>query len=74
MYWYNPKTRALERKLAPSTDEEAIELLAGDPDSATFVSEYGKLRDSGLEIETALILGGPRVPVEAGGGHPPRHV
>ena len=50
MYWYNPKTRALERKLAPSTDEEAIELFAGDPDSATFVSEYGKLRDSEARV------------------------
>jgi hypothetical protein len=58
MYWHNPKTLASERRLAPSTDEEAIELLAGDPDSATFVTEYGELRSSGLEIETALILVG----------------
>ena len=58
MYWYNPKTQTSESVTAPSTDEEAIQLLAGDPDSVTFVSEYSELRHSGLEIETALILVG----------------
>jgi len=58
MYWYNPKTRTSERVSAPSIDEEAIEMLAGDPDSVTLVTEYADLRNSGLEIETALILVG----------------
>lgn len=58
MYWYNPTTRTSERVQAPSTDEQAIELLAGDPQSATFVSEYARLRGSGMEIEPALILVG----------------
>ncbi len=58
MYWYNPKIRASERVAAPSTDEEAIQMLAGHPDSATFVSEYAELRHSGMEIETALTLVG----------------
>lgn len=56
MYWYNPTTRASERVDAPRTDEEAIEMLAGDPQSATFVSEYARLRTSGMEVEQALIL------------------
>jgi hypothetical protein len=59
MYWYNPKTRSSERIPAPTTDEEAIEMLAGDPQSVTFVSEYANLRrSSGMEIESALILVG----------------
>jgi hypothetical protein len=58
MYWYNPKIRSSERATAPSTDEEAIQMLAGDPDSATFVTEYAELRHSGMEIETALTLVG----------------
>ena len=58
MYWYNPKTRASERVTAPSIDEEAIQMLAGDSDSVAFVTEYAELRHSGMEIETALILVG----------------
>jgi hypothetical protein len=58
MYWYNPTTRTSERAAAPSTDEEAVDMLTGDPDSAEFVKEYGKLRDSGLPIEAALVLVG----------------
>jgi hypothetical protein len=58
MYWFNPRTHNSERTHAPSTDEEAIEMLAGDPDSASFVSEYARLRASGMEIETALIMVG----------------
>ena len=33
-------------------------MLAGGPDSASFVSEYARLRASGMEIETALIMVG----------------
>jgi hypothetical protein len=58
MYWYNPKTQTSERRPAPSTDEQAIDMLSGDPNSAEFVGEYGTLRDSGVEIEQALILVG----------------
>jgi hypothetical protein len=58
LYWFNPRTRNSERTHAPSTDEEAIEMLAGGPDSASFVSEFAKLRSSGMEIETALIMVG----------------
>ena len=28
MYWYNPKTRSSERVEAPSTDDQAIRMLA----------------------------------------------
>jgi hypothetical protein len=61
MYWYNPNTCTSERVAAPSTDEEAIQMLAGAPDSATFVSEYAELRHSGMEIETALTMVGHEV-------------
>jgi hypothetical protein len=42
-YWYNPKTQTSERVTDPSDDEEAIRMLAGHPNSATFVSEYAEL-------------------------------
>jgi hypothetical protein len=58
VYWYNPTTRTSERVEAPSADEQAIEMLAGDPQSVAFVSEYARLRESGMEIEQALILVG----------------
>jgi hypothetical protein len=55
MYWYNPTTRTSERVQAPSTDGQAIQMLDGNPASATFVSEYAKLRRSGTPIERALV-------------------
>ena len=55
MYWYNPTTQTSERVVAPSSDEEAIRLLAGHPDSVAFVSEYAELRHSGAPIERALV-------------------
>ena len=58
MYWYNPTTRASERVEAPSTDEQAIQMLAGTQDSAEFVEEYCELRRSGTPIEQALVLVG----------------
>ena len=58
MYWYNPTTRTSERVQAPSTDEQAVQLLAGTPDSAEFIGEYLELRRSGSPIEQALVLVG----------------
>jgi len=58
MYWYNPASRTSERVQAPSTDEQAIRMLSGTPDSAEFVKEYCRLRRSGSPIEQALILVG----------------
>jgi hypothetical protein len=58
MYWYNPATRISERVAAPSCDMQAIEMLAGSPDSAEFVKEYCELRRSGTPIEQALVLVG----------------
>jgi hypothetical protein len=55
MYWYNPTTHTSERVDIPSGEEEAIRMLAGHPDSATFVSEYAELRRSGAPIERALV-------------------
>jgi hypothetical protein len=58
MYWYNPTTRASERVDAPSTDEQAIRMLAGTQDSAEFIKHYCQLRRSGTAIEQALVLVG----------------
>ena len=58
MYWYNPTTRTSERVKAPSTDEQAEQMLAGTPESAEFIAEYLKLRRSGSPIEQALVLVG----------------
>jgi hypothetical protein len=58
MYWYNPTTRTSERVDAPSTDEQAIRMLAGTKDSADFIGEYLELRRSGSPIEQALVLVG----------------
>ena len=58
MYWYNPTTRTSERVEAPSTDEQAIQMLAYTPESAEFVKEYLELRRSGIPIEQALVLVG----------------
>ena len=58
MYWYNPTTRASERVQAPSTDEQAIQMLAGTQDSAELIKEYCELRRSQTPIEQALVLVG----------------
>jgi hypothetical protein len=58
MYWYNPKACTSERVEEPSTDEQAIKMLAGNRDSAEFIKEYYKLRRSGTPIEQALVLVG----------------
>jgi hypothetical protein len=58
MYWYNPTTHSSEKVAAPSTDEQAIQMLAGTQDAAGFIKEYCKLRRSGTPIEQALVLVG----------------
>ena len=61
MYWYNPATRTSERVEAPSTDEQAIEMLAGDVASATFDRSrhwIDLFEEQGMEIEGALIMVG----------------
>ena len=55
MYWYDPTTRTSERVEAPDTDEQAIQMLAGTPDSAEFIKGYCRLRRSGSPIERALV-------------------
>jgi hypothetical protein len=58
MYWYNPTSRTSERVEAPSTDEQAIQMLAGTQDSGEFIKHYCKLRRSGTPIAQALVLVG----------------
>jgi hypothetical protein len=58
MYWYNPKIRSTESRPAPHTDEEARDLLDGNLNSEAFVTEYERLRDSGMGMEQALVFTG----------------
>ena len=58
MYWYNPKRGTSERVEAPSTDEQAIQMLAGTKDSSELIKHYCQLRRSGTPIEQALVLVG----------------
>ena len=58
MYWYTPASRTSERVQAPSTDEQALQMLADTPDSAEFIGEYLELRRSGSPIEQALVMVG----------------
>ena len=58
MYWYNPKTRSTESRPAPLTDSEARELLEDDLNTGSFVTEYERLRDSGMGVEQALVFTG----------------
>jgi hypothetical protein len=58
MYWYNPTNRTSERVKAPSTEEQAILMLAGTKDCAEFLKHYCDLRRSGTPIEQALVLVG----------------
>jgi hypothetical protein len=58
MYWYDPTTRTSERVEAPSTDEQAIQMLAGTKDSAELIKHYLEPRRSGTPIEQALVLVG----------------
>ena len=60
MRWYNPKTRNPENVPTPRTDEEALEMLSGHPDSVAFVDSYVGLRDEGMGVEQALIFVGHR--------------
>jgi len=58
MYWYDPTTHSSEKVSSPSSDSQAIQMLAGTQDSAEFVQEYCQLRRSGTPIEQALVLVG----------------
>jgi hypothetical protein len=58
MYLYNPTTRTSERVEAPSTDEQAVQMLAGTHGSAQCIKEYCDLHRSGAPIEQALVLVG----------------
>ena len=58
MYWYNPTTCTSERVGAPSTDEQAIQMLEGTQDSAGLIKHYLELRRSGTPLEQALVLVG----------------
>ena len=58
MHWYNPEVRKVEDVGAPSTDEEALEMLSGHPDSGRFVERYVVLREEGLGVEQAVVFVG----------------
>jgi len=59
MHWYNPRTRTVENTPAPSTDEEALQMLRGDINSGAFMSEYERLRsEEGMGVEQAMTFVG----------------
>jgi hypothetical protein len=58
MHWYNPMTRSVEDVPAPCTDEEAVEMLSGAPDSGAFAAKYFGLRREGMGVEQAMIFVG----------------
>ncbi len=58
MHWYNPRTMSVEDRSAPSTDEEALEMLRGDINSGAFMAEYERLREEGMGVEQAMIFVG----------------
>ncbi len=58
MHWYNPKTMSVEDTPAPSTDEEALQMLRGDINSGSFIAEYDRLREEGMGVEQAMIFVG----------------
>ena len=59
MHWYNPKVMGVEDVPAPSTDEEALEMLRGDINSGAYITEYERLREEeGMGVEQALIFVG----------------
>jgi hypothetical protein len=58
MYWYNPTTHSSEKVSSPSSDSQAIQMLAGTQDSAECIKHYCELRRSETPIERALVLVG----------------
>jgi hypothetical protein len=58
--WDNPKTKSAENVPGPRTDEEALEMLLGDPNSEAFVEEYERLREEGMGVEQSVIFVGHR--------------
>jgi hypothetical protein len=61
MHRYNPKAGKAEDVRAPSTDEEALGMLSGHPDSGRLVERYVVLREEGLGVEQALVFVGHRL-------------
>jgi hypothetical protein len=68
MHWYDPKQGKVEDVRAPSTDEEALEMLSGHPDSGRLVERYVVLREEGLGVEQAVVFVGHSLRM-----HHPRH-
>jgi hypothetical protein len=58
MHWYNPMTRTVEDVAAPSTDEEAMEMLSGASDSRALAEKYIELRREGMGAERTTIFVG----------------
>ncbi len=61
MRWYNPKTLKVEDMKAPSTDEEALEMLWTHSDSGRLVERYVVLREEGLGVGQAFLFVGHRL-------------
>src|ERR671916_2674554 len=58
MHLYDLKVGKAEDVGCPSTDEGALEMLSGHPDSGRLVERYVVLREEGLGVEQALVFVG----------------
>ena len=58
MHRYSLKVGKVEEVRTPSTDEEALGMLSGHPDSGRLVERYVVLREEGLGVEQALVFVG----------------
>ena len=53
--WYNPRLNTFEWREVPQSDEEALSLLEGFPNSSTCTQTYREWRQLGAAIGAALM-------------------
>jgi hypothetical protein len=56
--WYNPSLGDFEWTEVPSSDDEALAVLAGSPHTPACTGTYREWRDLGASITAALIRAG----------------
>lgn len=56
--WYDPRLGDFEWREVPETDERALELLAGSPNSPIHTRTYLEWRELGASIGAALMRAG----------------
>ena len=56
-----PQDQERRGGIRPSTEEEAIVMLGGNPNCEVFIGEYERWRESGMAVEHAMIFVGHRL-------------